>query len=568
MKRYRTVLCILLALTMVLAFCACNKEEKPPAVTESAGTTSAKPTQPAPSSAPPSAKPTETDPTPTQTVQSRDDYVISTVDEYLNRPHEIQPGTSVTLICSDIPSQVPWNSVSEGQMWAAIYESLLYMHLGDVNDIRGLVAESWTHSDDYLIWTFQIRDGIKFHDGTVCDATAIADSWDYYNEASPASFSNINMVSWEATSAKELVLTLSKPCSYFQSSMTRLAIVSPSALATYGLNDNGAAIGTGPYYIDSYTSGVGFVFKAFPDYNFYEHMPCIETFNINIIKDENTKYMALMNGDIDGYTFQQVQSFYNLQDNNYDGTLIQSYGNCDPFFFNAKKVPEFMIFEVRKAMTRFIDLNAINTIMYDDMGLVQDSIWSKGSSGAVPTDLYYYDEADGLALMASAGVDPKSMSFVAKIIDSGADMFVTIQGMLAKVGITMEVEPLEPEANFTFLMNGEWSITAGNSGYGDASPYGPWTFILKPEHLIRECWQELYDPELYQKMLDSYDAMIAATTWDEMLENCRQITKYQQDDFGGMPGVQAPFFAAFDKDIKCLVFASENHFLQLYYMYK
>ncbi|NLA86636.1 MAG: hypothetical protein GX847_05010, partial [Clostridiales bacterium] len=98
--------------------------------------------------------------------------------------------------------------------------------------------------------------------------------------------------------------------------------------------------------------------------------------------------------------------------------------------------------------------------------------------------------------------------------------------------------------------------------------YGPWTFILKPEHLIRECWQELYDPELYQKMLDSYDAMIAATTWDEMLEHCRQITTYQQDDFGGMPGVQAPWFAAYNKELKGLVFSTENHFQQLFYMYK
>ena len=160
------------------------------------------------------------------------------------------------------------------------------------------------------------------------------------------------------------------------------------------------------------------------------------------------------------------------------------------------------------------------------------------------------------------------MSFAAKIIDSGADLFVTIAGQLGKVGITMEIEPLEPEANFTFLMNGEWSITCGNSGYGDTYPYLPWTFILKPEHLIKECWQDIYDPGLYQKMLDEFDAMVNSLTWDDMLKHCTQLTKYCQDDFGAFPGIQRPWFAAYNKDLKSLVFSTENHYLLLYYMYK
>jgi hypothetical protein len=117
-------------------------------------------------------------------------------------------------------------------------------------------------------------------------------------------------------------------------------------------------------------------------------------------------------------------------------------------------------------------------------------------------------------------------------------------------------------------MNGDWTITAGNSGYGDASPYGPWTYILRPEHLIKEVWSDIYNPELYQQMLDTYDKMITALTWDEMLVNCRQLTTYLQEDYGAMNCIQAPWFAAFDKSLKCLVFSTENHFQQLFYMYK
>ena len=125
-------------------------------------------------------------------------------------------------------------------------------------------------------------------------------------------------------------------------------------------------------------------------------MPCIETVRLNIINDENTRLMALLNGDIDGFQFSSVETYYNLKDNGFDGTFIQSYGNADPFWLNARKVPEFRIFEVRKAINRFLDMNAVNTLMFDDLGLVQDSsgAWVSGSCRLTSS----HDEAEGLEL--------------------------------------------------------------------------------------------------------------------------------------------------------------------------
>jgi len=366
----------------------------------------------------------------------------------------------------------------------------------------------------------------------------------------------------------ELTLTLSAPCPYFENSLAELYIVSPTAMEQYGANDNRAAIGTAPYYVESYNSGVGFILKANPEYYLYERKPVIETVEAKIIGDENTKLMAMLNGELDIYTFGAVESFYNLQDYGYEGILLQGNGNSSPLFFNAKMVPEFEIYEVRKAMNRFIDLEGINQIMYDGMGLVQTSLWTIGSSGEVPwPEGFYYDFDEGMALMNEAGIDPASMHFNAKIIESGADLFVTIQGHLAKAGITMEVEPLEAAANFTFLMNGEWTITAGNSGYMDSAPYGPWNFILKPEHLIKEVWCDIYDPELYQLMLDTHAKMSSALTWDEMLVHCRELTRLEQEDYGAMPGVQGTYFAAINPELKGVTFITENHAIQMYYMY-
>ena len=538
MKKLRAVLCIVLALSMVLVFAACSKDggsdtgtdsgksgSGPNIVKEDATTGSAgKPS----SSAGTSSGSTSTDSGSTETAAPAADtpadipadqlpdpnmtstalHMFSSLDEYYNRPHEIQPGTTVRLVATnDVPAYTPWNATAEVWLLPNVYEGLLWSYMGQSNDIRPLIAESYTVSDDYLTWTFQIREGIKFTDGTVCDAPAIAKAYDFYKEVSPASFNNVHWESWEATGDYEFVAHLSAPCSYFANTLTRMYVLSPTAMEQYGPNDNRAAIGTAPYYVSSYTTGVEFVFTANPNYYYYERMPVIETVRFSIIADATTKLMAMANGDIDGYAFSALESYYYLMEHDFDGTMMVSNGNCSPLFLNAKTVPEFMQFEARKSISRFIDFEAINNLMYDDMGLVQRSLWTVGSSGEVPFDGFYYDPDEGLELLASIGVDPKSMAFPAKVIDSSGDFFVTIQGQLAKVGIDMEVQPLEPEANFTFLKNGDWTITVGNSGYSDSAPYGPWTFILLPEHLIKECWQDLYDPDLYAKMVDEYNGM-------------------------------------------------------------
>jgi len=494
--------------------------------------------------------------------------MINDVDEVLNRPREIQPGTSLTFHSNDVPAYTPWNATAEVWLLPNIYEGLVYTYMSKTDDIRPLIATEWEASEDLLTWTFQIREGVKFTDGTVCDANAIASAWDYFFEASPANFNNVNIGSWEATGDYEFVVHMKDTCAYIESSFTQLYILSPTALAQYGVNDNRSAVSTAPYYVDSYTAGVEFVFKANPDYYLIDRMPVIETINYKIILDDNTKLMAMLNGDLDAYTFSSVESYYNLQDYQFDGTLMQGHGNCNPLLLNAKTVPEFCIYEIRKAMNRLIDLEAINTILYDDMGLIQTSLWTVGSAGEVPwPEGFYYDQAEGLELFAQAGVDPNEFQFEAKVIDTGADFFVTIQGQLAKVGITMDVLPLEAEANFTFMMNGDYTITVGNAGYSDAKPYLAWTFILLPEHLIKEVWSDIYDPELYEEMCNEFYAMTSSATWDEMMGHADNLTIMLQEDYGAIPGIQSPYFAAFNKDIKGIILVTENHTLLWHYLY-
>ena len=273
MKRMRAAVCVLLALFMLLGLAACAKDQgsenkdsgQKPEQSDSSGQSGGSETER-----------TGTDTSESEETKDIPNIIIVSMEEYQAKPKKLQEGMSIELICfSDVPSQVPWNCTSENWLHENIYEGLLYTHLGNSKDIRGCLAESWEHSDDYLTWTFKIRDGIKYADGNECNAETIAKGWDFIAEAAAANIKNHNVDSWEAADGNTFIVHMKAPCPYFEVALTSNAFyaVSPYALELYGINDNRTAIGTAPYYIEDYTAGVGFVLKANPYYYLEEKIP-------------------------------------------------------------------------------------------------------------------------------------------------------------------------------------------------------------------------------------------------------------------------------------------------------
>jgi len=578
MKKFRSILCILLAVVMVLSFAACGKktDDKAPADDAADNKPADDANKPADGgedkpddgeSAPPSAAPGDG---VVDTSVALQDTIITSMDEYENRPEGIQPGTEITYVMmNDTPAYVPWNASAEGFLYANIFEGLLYSHLGAVDDIRGNIAETWEHSDDYLTWTFKIREGVKFTDGTVCDAPAMEKCWDYHYEMSPTSITNYNIATWEATGDLEFVVTLSAPCAYFENALAgnSLVAISPTACETYGTDNNGCAVGTAPYYVEEYVSGVGMTLKANPNYHLEEKRPHIETINYVVIKDNNTLMMALLNGDVDGAATNDIEIYYNLMDAGYTGNTLVCMSNVNPMYINAKQYEPFQIYEVRETLARFLDFEAINQLVYDGFGIVQTSLWALDTSGYVFTDDYYYDPEEGHELLASVGLAATDLGFFATTLESSENYFVSIQNQLLAQGINMEIEIIEAAANFTYLMNGEWTVTVGSNAYTNATPYSPWTFILTPDAMIKQIWCDVYDPDLYNTMLDEYAAMISSSTWEEMLTHCRQLTTYAQDDHAAVLGIQRPGFVILNAEYKNAIYYTNSQYIMLYYLY-
>lgn len=154
-----------------------------------------------------------------------------------------------------------------GEMYA---QSILYDTLVSITDdgYKGCLAESWTISDDGKVYTFKIRDGVRFSDGTVCDANAILANFNAIieNKERHTWLEMMNLlVGVSAPDSKTFVIELKEP---YYPMLTELGCIRPFAMISPnsmidGSTKNGVKsyIGTGPYVLKEFATDEYAIFE-------------------------------------------------------------------------------------------------------------------------------------------------------------------------------------------------------------------------------------------------------------------------------------------------------------------
>lgn len=214
-----------------------------------------------------------------------------------------------------------------------MYEGLLQYKAGTAKRVlEPELATSWTVSKNGLVYTFQLRHGVLFHDGTPFTSAAIAP--DFARRAAvnggPA-YMVADVASVTTPSAYTAVITLKTPNTAFLDYLASPygpAMESPTALAANAGSDNDQTylethdIGTGPYTLTEAKVGVAYQIKAFPQY--WGPKPYYTTINMPVIDNLSTEEIEFNGGQIDAilhdlttsaiaqYTHNSKVSVYNL----------------------------------------------------------------------------------------------------------------------------------------------------------------------------------------------------------------------------------------------------------------
>ena len=270
-----------------------------------------------------------------------------------------------------------------GEMYA---QSILYDTLVSITEdgYEGCLAESWTISEDGKIYTFKIRDGVTFSDGTVCDANAILANFN-------AIIENKNRHTWlemmnllvgvSAPDDHTFVIELSEA---YYPMLTELGCIRPFAMISPNCMIDGSTkdgvsgyIGTGPYVLTDFETDQYAVFER--NENYWGEKPEIERITVKVIPDNQTRIMALESGEID-LIFGK---------NMLDADAISQYVDSDKFEV-ALSDP---------TSTRHIVLNTTNEILSDTA--VRQALQHATNRTAISEGIFYGMEQPADTLYAA-----------------------------------------------------------------------------------------------------------------------------------------------------------------------
>jgi peptide/nickel transport system substrate-binding protein len=336
--------------------------------------------------------------------------------------------------------------VSDGESIRAItqiYETLVALKPGTTEPEPGL-ATSWEANDAGTVWTFKIRDGVKFHDGTDLDAAAVCTNFDrwynfpaalqnpsvsYYWQVAFGGFAKTDpdsgapkdslFKSCEATDASTAVLTLTKPSATFIPALSQQAfsIASPKALTEFRadagtVNADGVflpsgtfgtehPVGTGPFKFDSWVRNDRLTLSRNDDY--WGEKAKLDRLIFRPIADNAARLQALQTGEIQGYDLVEPQDITTIEGDSNLQLLDRPAFNVAYVGFNLSRKPTDDP-KVREAIAYGLDRQAVVDNFYSGRAEVAKEFMPPEVVGyADDVKTYEYDSAKAKQILTDAG---------------------------------------------------------------------------------------------------------------------------------------------------------------------
>ncbi|HHQ6588863.1 TPA: ABC transporter substrate-binding protein [Serratia fonticola] len=466
-----------------------------------------------------------------------------------------------------------------------IYNRLVDFKVG-TTELQPSLAESWDVSEDGKVYTFHLRQGVKFQSNKYFKPTRDFNADDvifsFMRQKDPNhpyhNVSNGNYSNFESLEFGKLITAIDKVDDH----TVRFTLAHPEAPFVADLGWYFASIlsaeyansmlkagtpervdmdpiGTGPFELKQYHKDSRILFSAFPDY--WQGKAKIDRLVFSITPDASIRYAKLEKNECQVMPFPNPADLPRMRENK-DINLMQKAGlNTGFLAFNTQKAPLDNV-KVRQALALAINKPAIIEAVFHGTGTAAKNILPPGVWSA-DADLkdYDHDPEKAKALLKEAGftngmtIDLWAMPVQRPYNPNAKRMAEMIQADWAKVGVTAKVVTFEWGEYLTRVKNGEhqaalmgwttatgdpdnffgplYSCTSANGGSNSSKwCYQPFDKLIlearaESNHQKRV---ELYK-EAQQMMHDQMPAvMIAHSTIFEPVR--KEVTGYEIDPFG------------------------------------
>ena len=353
-------------------------------------------------------------------------------------------------------------------------------------EVVGVLAEDWAMSEDGKTYTFQIKQGVKFSDGSDLTAEDVAKSilavpvnLGQYN----GSYGRLSTIIEDAVVADEYTVELHLTQPYYNT-LRELCLANPFGIvSSEQFNEDltakdtfrTATYGTGPYMYAGDNDGQTWNFVRNP--NYWGEAPDVDSFSIKYIPDNDAKILAMQNGEVDFLSgiknisaesfeqMEQTEGFQAQADEKSLQTYYVGYNLSDPIFGDQT---------VREAISSAVDKDAIVESIYGGLYDKADTFFSRNLPYCdVEQTIYNFDldhanqildeagytDTDGDGIREKDGVK-LSASFMYQTGSASDDnLVVYICDQASKIGIELTPQSAQMMDWYAMVQSGEYGLT-------------------------------------------------------------------------------------------------------------
>lgn len=360
-------------------------------------------------------------------------------------------GDLVMARADEASSMIPSVPTDNASIWIIeeIYSTLL-VPSADGSKVEPSLASKYVQSKDGLSWTFTLRDGVAFSNGTPVTSADVKFSIDQNRkEDAPFYFLNEVITSIKTPDAKTIVFTTKVPWAPLPAIMALYAnsIVPANYGGKTAVAFNQAPIGSGPFTFDHWTKGSELKLNKNPKY-WNTGKPKLDSVTFTVVADSNTRATQLAGGQIQINQYPPYSTVKALQAQPSLEVAAVPSSEVDYFHFNVTRKP-FDDPKVRNAIAQAIDKDAIKSAVLFGNGqtattFFSPALWSHDATAkALPFNL---DAAKATLATSSVPNGFKTTMMITAGNQNQSTIAQLVQANLAKIGITVTLQTLDPSA--------------------------------------------------------------------------------------------------------------------------
>jgi peptide/nickel transport system substrate-binding protein len=347
-------------------------------------------------------------------------------------------------------------AVNDFRILMNLYDGLVRYQDGTL-EVEPALAESWEISDDGTVYTFQLRQGVSFHDGTPFNAEAVKFNFDRmldedhpYHDTGPfpLSFFFSAIQQTEVVDDYTVRMTLDAPYAPLLSNLAYPTglLVSPAAVAEHGADFGRNPSGTGPFGFAEWQSNTRVVLEKNPDY--WDGAPTLNALVFRPITDANTRVTEMLSGGLDLMVEVPPDNVSTFADDAGFTVYEQAGPHLWFLILNLKEEP-FSDVRVRRAVNHAINKQSLVDNVLSGTATVATGPIPAAFSWAYNEELepYPYDPDKARELIAEAGAEGAEVVFY--VTEGGSGMLdpipmgTAIQADLNAVGLNVSIETYE-----------------------------------------------------------------------------------------------------------------------------